>query len=203
MAFKPEDITEEIKNAEGDGYKRRNQLVAVFISILAVLLAVAALGGSNATKDMINNNIEASNYWAFFQAKNIRQTSVSLAADELTVLVATRPDMPPEVKKQVQDVIAKHRATVARYESDPQAGDGKKEIAAKAKRHEEVRNKAQAKDPYFDYSQAFLQIAIVLASVSLVTGSTILLFVSYGLSVLGIFLLVNAYTLLVHIGFLE
>lgn len=74
MAIKPEDVHEDI---QGVHEKRRNRWTAVYISILAVLLAVAALGGSNASKDMVNSNILATNYWAFFQAKNVRQTAVA------------------------------------------------------------------------------------------------------------------------------
>src|SRR5262245_16143786 len=74
--------------------KRRKQrfqnAVSLLIAIEAVLLTIASLGGSNAAKTMINANIQASDTWAFYQAKNIRQTGYALAADELesTLLLA-------------------------------------------------------------------------------------------------------------------
>ena len=48
-----------------------------------MVLAIRSLGGSNAGKEAVNNNVLASNYFNFFQAKNMRQTSLMLAADEL------------------------------------------------------------------------------------------------------------------------
>jgi len=50
--------------------------------------------------------------------------------------------------------------------SEPETGEGLKELMAKVKALEAQRDRAMRKDPYFDYGQALLQIAIVLASVS-------------------------------------
>ena len=60
-----------------------NKWVGVYIGVLAVLLAICNVGGANAAKDATRANIEASNTWAFYQAKTIRRTSYTLAADEL------------------------------------------------------------------------------------------------------------------------
>ena len=63
----------------GDGAnKQRERLCAVYIAILAVALSVCSVGGGNATKDATARNIEASNAWAFFQAKNIRRNDVRI-----------------------------------------------------------------------------------------------------------------------------
>ena len=68
-----------------------NKWVGVYIGVLAVLLAICNVGGANAAKDATRANIEASNTWAFFQAKNIRRNSINLAADELELLLAAQP----------------------------------------------------------------------------------------------------------------
>ena len=47
--------------------------VGVYIGVLAVLLAICSVGGANAAKDATRANIEATNTWAFYQAKNIRR----------------------------------------------------------------------------------------------------------------------------------
>ncbi len=204
--MKPEESHESIVDAGSgeDAFKsRRGRLVAVYISLLAVALAVGALGGSNATKDVINSNIAASNLFAFFQAKNIRQNGYKLAVDNLSALLATGTALSPEARKRVEELIARYRADIARLESEPKTGDGKRELLARARAFEKVRDRAQAKDPYFDYSQALLQIAIVVASASLVIGSAYLLYVSMGLSLFGLLLLIDAFTLAVRIGFLE
>ena len=57
-------------------------------------------------------------------------------------------------------------------------------------------------DPYFDFSQAFLQIAVVLASVSLVLGNRLLLAVSGLMAVAGTLLMLNGFTLAVTIPFI-
>ncbi len=154
-------------------------------------------------KDMINANVEVTNYWAFFQAKNIRQTEFHLAAERLEVDLALNPNMPEAARKEIEGKIKRYKETAARYESDPKEGDGKKELMAKARALEAERAKAQRKDPYFDFAEALLQIAIVLASVTIITGARPLFYGSLGVGLLGALLMVNGYTLFLRIGLLE
>ena len=60
-------------DAKDKNSKSRERLIGVYIGILAVLLALCTLGGGNSTKDATLKNIEASNTWGFFQAKNMRR----------------------------------------------------------------------------------------------------------------------------------
>jgi len=64
------------------------------------------------------------------------------------------------------------------------------------------RDVALRKDPYFDWSQALLQISIVLASVYLIIGNMMLLGLSGGLAALGVLLMINGYTLAIWLPFL-
>ena len=57
------------------------------------------------------------------------------------------------------------------------------------------RDRAMVKDPFFDYGQALLQIAIVLASVAIITGGTILLVLSALLAALGSLSTLNGFFL--------
>ena len=201
MAERGDEIHEELQEIhEKSGGKK---WVAVYIAVLAVALAITNMGASNSMKDMLSNNIHASNYWAFFQAKTIRQTTLRVAADDLSVLASAFPNMPEVAKKQLEDQAKRYRDTAARYESDPKEGDGRKELMAKAQAHEKDRDKAQRKDPYFDFAEALIQIAIVLASVSLIAGSRLLLVVSIVMAIAGGFLSLNGFTLAVAVGFLE
>ena len=86
--------------------------------------------------------------------------------------------------------------------SEPKAGDGMDQLFTKAKALEIERNVALRKDPYFDWSQAMLQIAIVLASVHLIIGNVLLLGLSGGLAGLGILLMLNGFTLAVALPIL-
>ena len=78
------DVIAETAEAEPhpDHDKFRNR-AALLIAVVAAVLAIGGLGGGNATDEMISANIHASDTWAFFQAKNVRQTSYQIAADDL------------------------------------------------------------------------------------------------------------------------
>lgn len=175
-----------------------NKQTAIFVAALAVLLAICSVGGDNATKDAMRASIESNDAWAFFQAKNLRQTTYSLAADSIERDLLN-PVLDPATKKFLQEKMEKYRATVTRYETEPATGDGKKELQAKAKALEATRDTALQRDPYFDYAQGMLQIAIVLASSSLALGTQFLLWIARGLGVLGTLFMFNAFFLLVSI----
>jgi len=165
-----------------------------------VLLAICGVGGANATKDATRANIEASNTWAFFQAKNIRRNATNLAADQLDLFRAALTDMPAPARTAFDDKIKSYRDTVQRLATEKK--EGLDELSARAKALEAERDIALRKDPYFDWSQAFLQIAIVLASVYLIIGNLSLLGLSAGLSTLGVLLMLNGFALLVPLPFL-
>ena len=180
----------------------RNKGVGVFIGVLAVLLAICNVGGANATKDATHSNIAVSDTWAFYQAKNIRRTATTLAANELELMLAAQPGMPDDVKKKFEDKIKDYRAEVQRLTTDPATKEGRDELFVRAKALEVDRDVALQKDPYFDWSQALLQIAIVLASVHLIIGNLWLLGMSGGLGGLGLLLMLNGFTLAVKLPFL-
>lgn len=186
---------------DAQAVSEENKQTAIFVAALAVMLAICSVGGDNATKDAMRASIEAADSWAFFQAKSVRQTNYALAADSLERDLHN-PALDDATKKYLQDKIAKYRATVDRYESEPATGEGKKELVAKAKGLEATRDQALKRDPYFDYAQGMLQIAIVLASSSLALGTQFLLWIARGLGVLGTLLMFNAFFLVVNIPFL-
>jgi hypothetical protein len=180
-------------------HNRFRQRAAVTIAIFAMLLAIAGLGGANAGKEAVNNNVLASNYFTFFQAKNVRQTSFALAADQLELAWANDPALPADAKAALKAKAEAYRKTVARYESEPETNEGKKELLARAKDHEAKRDHALKQDPYFDYSQALLQIAIVLISVAIVADVAWLAFVGGVLGIAGAVLMLNGFFLFVEI----
>jgi hypothetical protein len=181
---------------QSDRFKQR---AAIAISILAMILAITSLGGSNAGKEAVNNNVHASNYFAFYQAKNMRQTAYELAVDQFETAFANDPSLPDAAKAALKAKIDDYRRTIARYESEPATQEGKKELFAKARAHEEMRDHALKQDPYFDFAEALLQIAIVLISVSIVADTIWLAFVGGGLGFVGALLMLNGFTLLVDI----
>ncbi len=191
-------IAEAVENdrARNEQFRRR---AAVVIGILAMLLAISGLGGGNATKEMLNANIQASDTFAFYQAKNIRQTSNQLAADALDAVLLTHADLPDATRSQIQDRITAYKATVARYESDPATGEGKQELLQTAQTYVTRRDRAARQDPNFDFAQALFQISIVLGSVSIVAASRPLLALASGLGVGATALMLNGFVLLVEL----
>src|SRR5262249_8854859 len=158
------DIADSLTDAKG---LEAGRWIAIYIAVLAVLLSICTVGGGNSTKDATRTNIQASDTWGFYQAKNMRQTSYKLAAEGLQLRLG-EPGLADSVRKQIEAAAAAYKAEIDRLESEPQRGEGKKELAAKARQFEKERDIALRQDPYFDYAQAFLQIAIVLASASIV-----------------------------------
>lgn len=169
---------------------------AMLVSSLAMCLAIASLGGNNASKESMANNILAANAYAFYQAKSIRQTDYKIAADDIQIQLANEK-LTPAAKALLEKKLADYQKNIQRYESEPETGDGKKELMQKAKEYEHERDIALRQDPWFDYAEALLQIAIVLTSVAILTGVHVLFWVPCGLGILGILCTINGFALIV------
>ena len=180
--------------ATHDWFRR---ITAIYVGVAAMLLAIATLGGAEATKEMLNSNIHASDTYAFYQAKNIRQTLYQTSAAELELLAAGAAGLSEADKEKAAGLIKRYRENAARYESEPDTKEGKKELMARAKEWDAKRDHAAAKIPNFEYAEAAFQIAIVLGSVAIVAASPALLGLSGVISVFGVLLTLNGFLLLV------
>ena len=182
-------------DAEKKNRGDRDRWIGVYIGVLAVMLAICGLGGGNATKDSTLKNIEASNTWGFFQAKNARRQSLRLQTDQLELMLETSLAMPEEARGHLTTKIAEYKAQDKKLTSDPEKSEGLDELFARGKALEAERDRAMRRDPYFDYGQALLQIAIVLASVAIVSGGSAVLIGSAILGVLGALATFGGFTL--------
>jgi len=202
------EIAEQIhEHAEGHAHAAPahdwfRRITAIYVGVTAMLLSIATLGGAEATKDMLNSNIHASDTYAFYQAKNIRQTLYQTSAAELELLAAGAAGLSEADKTKAAALIKQYRDTAARYESEPpkeagKPGEGKKELMAQAKLWEAKRDHAAAQLPNFEYAEAAFQIAIVLGSVAIVAASPALLGLSGMLAFGGILLTLNGFLLVV------
>ncbi|TSA14108.1 MAG: DUF4337 domain-containing protein [Comamonadaceae bacterium] len=190
------DALETTELIESSSDKRKNR-TALTISILAMVLAIASLGGSNAAKEATQENILAANAYAFYQAKTIRQTSLKIAATDLELQLAREPAMVATAKELFQKKIDEYKKTIDRYESEPDTKQGKKELLSQAREHEAARDHALRQDPWFDYAEGMLQIAIVLLSVSIVGSIPVLFLVGAALGGLGLLSMLNGFLLIV------
>ena len=185
----PQEL-EELKNK---AFTRR---VAITTAVYAVMLAVSALGGNNAMKEMLLAQQQASDQWAFYQAKVIREHGYRMQQKRLEVDLAERgPSLAPEVRQQYEALQAEFAAEAKRYSTE------KKDIEQDAKKLEHERDVNRKKDPYFDFAEVLLQIAIVMSSVSILATSRFLYGVSSVLAVCGTLLMLNGYTLTVALPF--
>ncbi len=89
----------ETHSAQADATFRK--FTGVYLGVVAMLLAITALGGAHATKTIVNANIQASDTYGFYQARNIRQTVYQTAAEELDAQLLALPDMPEAARAKI------------------------------------------------------------------------------------------------------
>ncbi len=157
-----------------------NKNVALLISVLALVLAFSETLGKGAQTNALANHIEASNLWAFFQAKTIRQTTIRTAAEEMEAQFGQKA--PAAVARQIDA----WKKTAERYQSEPETNEGRKELTARAKEAEKKSDRAMSAYHNYEVASAAVQIAIVLASAQIITGVAALLWIAYGLGVVGV-----------------
>jgi hypothetical protein len=175
--------------AHGAPHDASNKKVALLIAFLALLLAFAETLGKAAQTEALSRNIEAANLWSFFQAKTIRMTTLRTASEEAELqLAGASADQKATIAKRIDD----WKKTSARYDSEPETGEGRKELAQRAKAAEARRDRSLAAYHHYETASAALQIAIVLASAEVITGVAYLVWAAAGLGVIGsIFMLIG------------
>ena len=176
-------MAEEIKEVKPLSRSEREALIkdkaGWVIVVFAALLAINTyMAGGNSSK-VLNNTIDANNTYAFYQAKSIKGTLAEMALDE----AVARGD-----KKKAEALEKK----IARYESDPATGEGKKELLAKAKSLEAERAVAKQRSPWYTYGGSLLQIAIVLLTASILAVKDSLYKASLGVGSFAVILISQA-----------
>src|SRR5271156_2756663 len=170
---------EHAEHASGE-----NKKIALLIAIIALCLALSETLGKGAQTESIAKNVEASNLWAVFQAKSIRHTTVQTAAEQAALGLGSFTD--DAAKAAAQKQIDDWQKTAARYRSDPKSGEGQEQLSERAKHAEEERDLAAAKYHHFELASAAFQIAIVLASATIITGIVVLAWISGVLALAGV-----------------
>jgi hypothetical protein len=190
-----ESAKREVKEQAKDKFRSR---AAVWIAVLAALMAIRGLGGEDAKDEMIAKNIETSDAWAHYQAKDIRQADYKIAADQLAGDVKYNGwtgDRLADAQKRLK----KLQDSVQHYESDPTAkgagAGGKVQLKAEATELQEKRERYEHRNKSFDYAEMFYQLGLVLASVSILITSRKLLTASIILGIIGAVLTANGFWL--------
>jgi hypothetical protein len=187
------EIHETIEKAqEGEHSQYFNRRIALLIAVLALFLSFSETLGKSAQTEAMSANIQASDLWAFYQAKDSRLTQVRTAAEEMAVAAKAATD--PAVKDAMGKQIDAWKTAAAHYESEPETKVGRKELRERAEEKEQERELALAKYHHYELASAAFQVGIVLASAAVITGIAALAwlggalgFVGLGLTALGLF----------------
>ena len=170
---------EHAEHASGE-----NRKIALLIAVIALFLALSETLGKGAQTEAIAKNVEASNLWAFFQAKSIRRTVVQTAAEQGKLNLPALPD--DATRAALQKQIDDWQKNAARYRSEPETGEGSEQLSERARHAEEERDLATAKYHHYELASGAFQIAIVLASATIITGILALAWISGALTLVGI-----------------
>jgi len=184
----PHESLEHAEHAEHAAHEGgNNKKIALIISVLALFLAFSETFGKSAQTAALNAQIEASNLWNFFQAKNIRRTMTIVATEmaKIDAVAAGTDQHKAALAKQIDD----WTKTAARYQSEPEAGGGKgegtRELSKRAIEMQKDRDLQLNKYHNFEFASAAFQIGIVLASAAVITSMIGLAYAAIAVGLLG------------------
>ena len=171
---------------------KRNKKVALLIAVLALCLAFSETLGKSAQTPAISYNVEASNLWAFFQAKTIRPTVLE-AAQMLKIDTARDAGERGGDQGRREQAHRPWEKTIKRYDSElmdppmrkavdlnPPYGEGRRELMERAIAAEAKRDTALERYHHYEVASAAFQIGIVLASATVITGMVLLSYIAAG-----------------------
>ncbi len=161
---------------------------ALTTAIYAVVLSIAALGGNNTVKEMLLAQQQSSDQWAFYQAKVIREHQYRAQKMLLETQLAEPSSLKGAERAKVEALATKFAEEEKRYNAE------KKDIEKDAKKLELARDVRRERHPYFEFGEVLLQIAIVSASVSILSSSRPMFWFSLVLAALGAALTLNGFT---------
>jgi hypothetical protein len=156
-----------------------NKKVALVIAVLALFLAISETLSKAYQTEVITKQVEASNLWAFFQAKSIRKTTTDVALQSAQI-------SPNAEDPKVAEQIKKWAAASKRYDTEPDTGEGRKELAERAKKAQALGELANHKYHNLEISSGMLQVAIVLASSAIITNVMMLAWLAGGLGIVAV-----------------
>jgi len=178
-------VHENLEHAEhAEHAAHSNKRIALLIAALALFLAFSETLGKSAQTSAITYNVATNDLWSFFQAKTIRVTVLTTAAEQLQVELDRTTDQ--DGKARLLKTIDGWKKTVARYNDEPETKEGRKQLAERAKEAEESRELALARYHQYEFASAAFQIGIVLASAQVITGIAALGWISRMLGAVGL-----------------
>ena len=157
--------------------------VSVTISILAVLIAAVTLLGHRANTEQLLLQSQATDQWAYYQAKNIRLHEMQAVSDMLAVLGT-------QDKEKAEAMRDKYDKEVKRYEAD------KDSISEKAKELEAERDVLGHRGDRYEGGEVLIEIGLVICSLAILTKRRIFWFSGMAIAAAGMLFAVTGF--LVH-----
>ena len=189
MSEEFEQAQEHLEHAAHEHGSATHTRAAILIGIMAAALAITEFVAKDAQTEYLTNHIAASDTWAQYQAKSVRRAIFTSEADVLGGL-PTNGD--PAIKKKISDALA----NADRMHSEPGA-DGMEQLAEKAHAQEHVRDHEMHRNHTLEIASGGLQIAIVLASISVVINLPAFMIVSVILGLAsGVYALLGGFSLM-------
>jgi Domain of unknown function (DUF4337) len=152
-----EELHELHEHAEHAKHNPSLAPVSLTMAILAVLVAIVSLLGHRAATEAVLNQSKASDQWAYFQAKNIRGHEDKLFANLTSITPASNPEALAKIREE-------YLAEAEKYK------DEQKEIEGEARKLEQEVALEHKRTDRFDLAEVFLEIALVITSITLLSG---------------------------------
>ena len=154
----------------GDGEKNPHAIKALTISLFALVLSLAGLGGAEELKIMSASNIIESNYQTVTEFRSLRQSLLQDSIEQLEIHLGANSPLTVIEKNNLEKIIANKKTEMQLLESNVDKKDGKKEVEVKLSNAQHEKNIAKAKNKSFEYGEALLQIGIILVSTSIISA---------------------------------
>jgi len=167
-------VEEEIKEHAEHASNPFDKRVAGSMAIIAAALAVVSVLSHLATTEEILQQQKASDQWAYYQAKSIRRYSSEIARDSFTAM-------------KFAEQSEQYAKNAEKYRKDTE------EIQKEARGLEEESHLKGRQELRLDQGEVFLELAIVLGSLSILTKRPMLWYLALGGAVVGIGLGVSTY----------
>jgi hypothetical protein len=178
-----EELQELQEQAEEGAHHASLAPVTITMAILAVLVATVSLLGHRADTEAILLQTQATDQWAYYQAKDIRRHTYELFLDELSVFTLQGSD-------QIGKIRDRYSKEVQRYASD------QNDIEAEAKKAEGEAKVQERRADRFDLGEVMLEAALVICSITVLTRKRVFWAAGTILGICGI--VIGATGLLIH-----
>ncbi len=179
----------------GGGEKSPHAVKALIISLFALVLSLAGLGGGEELKIISSSNMIDSNYQTIAEFRLLRQSILQDSIEQMEMGLWKNSSLTSVEKNNFEKIIESKKKDIQLLESNADKQDGKKELELKLSKIRHEKKRAQSKNNSFEYGEALLQIAIILVSTSIISSIVGLMLGGILIGAFGILAVLNGFFL--------